>query len=104
MPSVTLAAPPVLHANNEKPYAVHAFPQAGMFVFYANTVSTTVDGLLPSCSGDHRWSIKTDSPGAKETISMIIAAKTSGRTITVKGNGTCNPSGYGYLVSYLYLN
>jgi len=99
LPSMTVAAP-ALQAVKQAPSSVHIFPQQGMFVFYA----TITSGTLPSCSGDNRWSIKTDKPGAKELISMIIAARTSGRTVTVMGDGTCNPDGYGYQVSYMYYN
>lgn len=98
-PIIAISAP-VLQAVNQTPYSIHIFPNEGMFVFYANVTS----GDLPGCSGNNRWSIKTDKPGAKELISMIIAARTAGRTVTVMGDGTCNPDGYGYLVSYVYYN
>lgn len=85
-------------ASQQVPYNIHIFPQNGMFVFYANIT----DGDLPSCNGDHRWSINTDKPGAQELISMVIAARTAGNVITVKGTGDCNPDGYGYQVNYLF--
>lgn len=90
----------LLRASKQDPYQVHIFPNGGMFVFYAKITS----GTAPSCSGDNRWSIKTDKPGASALISMVIAAKSSARTISVVGTGKCNPAGYGYEVSYLYYN
>lgn len=87
-------------AINQAPHTVHVFPANGMFVFYA----TVTSGTLPSCSGDNRWAVNTDKPGAKELISMVIAAKVSGRTIHVHGSGNCDPSGFGYEINYLQLN
>ena len=87
-------------ASGANPTGVHVFPHQGVFVFYA----TVTEGELPACSGDHRWAISTDAPGAKELISMVTAAKVANRTITVIGNDACNPTGFGYYVNYLYLN
>lgn len=87
-------------AGGQIPESVHVFPNSGMFVFYA----TLTAGSSPECFGANRWSIKTTKPGAKELISMVIAAKLAKRTISVIGSGHCNPDGYGYEVMYLYLN
>ena len=87
-------------AANQKPTGVHIAPGHGILVFHAIVTS----GTKPSCAGDNRWSIKTDTPGAKELISMVIAAKVSDRTITVHGDGNCDSSGWGYKISYMYLN
>jgi hypothetical protein len=34
---------------------------------------------------------------------MVIAAKVSGRTVTVVGTDRCNPDGFGYEIGWLRL-
>lgn len=87
-------------AANQQPRAIHIFPSSGMFAFYADVTS----GIPPTCSGDNRWALNASYPGAKELISMVITTKATGKTISVIGSGNCNQGGYGYEISYLYLN
>ena len=96
--TVAYSAVPV--AVKQLPKDVHMFT-TGVFVFYADV---TEGDQIANCSGNNRWAINASSTGAKEIISMVIAAKVAGQTITVVGTGNCNPNGgSGYGISHLYL-
>lgn len=78
----------------------HIFPHNGVFVF--NAVVT--EGELPNCSGNNRWAMQTDAPGAEALISIVISAKVANQTVTVVGDGSCDASNFGYRVGYVLLH
>lgn len=89
------------HARSVDPEIVHVYAALNAFIVYAEVN----EGVAPTCGAmdANRWAVGLNSPGSKEIISMVIAAKTAGRKITVLGNGTCDASGQGLYIVALYL-
>lgn len=79
---------------------IHVYPNLGQFVFSASITS----GSLPACAGDHVWAVNTALPGGKEVVSIVLAAKLRGVTVTVVGTGNCNTERFGYEVESIYLD
>lgn len=88
------------NANSQFPTNIHTWVGAQVFVFYATVNENPVAGI---CMEANRWAIKLGTAGAQEVISTVIAAKVSGRKISVKGNGTCETGNYGYKIEAIYL-
>jgi hypothetical protein len=62
---------------------------AGVTFFYLSGPKTG----SPSCAnyaGGERWVINNDWPAAKIQMSILLAAITSGKQVTVRGSGNCS--------------
>jgi hypothetical protein len=62
---------------------------AGMTFFYLDGGGKVGTPACSTWAGGQRWVINNNWPGAKIQLSILIAAKMSGRSVRVYGSGDC---------------
>lgn len=83
-------------ATTETGYVRFQYGQFSSSSSSAGLTFFTLDGgsnscCRPACSTvDDRWVIDNDWPGAKFQMSMLLAAATSGKKVTVRGSDSCS--------------
>lgn len=87
-------------ARLQSPTGIHTWVTAQVFVFYATVNENPISTV---CMEANRWAIKLGTAGAQEVISTVIAAKVSGRKISVQGTGACETGNYGYKIEAVFL-
>ena len=57
----------------------------------------------PSCANDPRMAINPNTPAGKTIVARLPAAKASGSTVRIFGNGACDVMGTHESISYMRL-